>query len=364
MSNYNKKKIKKIVNRNTEEMLIKERNFISAILETTGALVVIFDTQGRFIRINDTFEKTTGFSIMDIVGKTFWDVLLMHEEIEPIKSVFKEILSGKHTLEYQSKIITRNGNYRSIVWSITALKRDDKHFEYIIASGIDITEIMHVKELLNEANQNLLHSERKFRSLVSNIPGSIYRSKSKDRDSIEFLNSEIEKITGYPASDFYQDRKRTFSSIIHPEDLGNVLNTIKEGVVKREPFIIEYRIIHSDGSIRWVYEKGQCVFEKKGKLLWLDGVIFDITERKKLEKEREKIIKELQDAITKVRTLSGLLPICSSCKKIRDDKGYWNQIEEYIKKHSEAEFSHSLCPDCVKKLYPEFYKKNMKVKAI
>ncbi|MEN8143230.1 MAG: response regulator, partial [Thermodesulfobacteriota bacterium] len=58
-----------------------------------------------------------------------------------------------------------------------------------------------------------------------------------------------------------------------------------------------------------------------------------------------------------VKTLSGMLPICASCKKVRDDKGYWNQIESYITNHSEAEFSHGICPDCVKEIYPDQYKK-------
>ena len=66
---------------------------------------------------------------------------------------------------------------------------------------------------------------------------------------------------------------------------------------------------------------------------------------------------QLQDALQKVRTLSGLLPICASCKRIRDDKGYWNQIESYIVEHTEADFSHSLCPDCTAKLYPGMKKK-------
>jgi len=70
--------------------------------------------------------------------------------------------------------------------------------------------------------------------------------------------------------------------------------------------------------------------------------------------------KELQDSLAKVKTLSGLLPICASCKKIRNDQGYWSQIEVYIRDHSEAEFSHGLCPDCVKKLYPEIQIDSMK----
>ena len=79
----------------------------------------------------------------------------------------------------------------------------------------------------------------------------------------------------------------------------------------------------------------------------------DITDAKGMEKEREQLIKKLQDAIDKARTLSGLLPICASCKKIRDDQGYWKQIENFISEHSEAEFSHSICPDCARRLYPD-----------
>ena len=81
-----------------------------------------------------------------------------------------------------------------------------------------------------------------------------------------------------------------------------------------------------------------------------------LTERSKAQEEREKLIVELQHTLAEVRTLSGLLPICASCKKIRDDQGYWNQIENYISSHSTATFSHSICPECAKKLYPEYYK--------
>jgi PAS domain S-box-containing protein len=83
----------------------------------------------------------------------------------------------------------------------------------------------------------------------------------------------------------------------------------------------------------------------------------DVTERKKSETERENLILELQNALLEVKTLSGLLPICSNCKKIRDDHGYWIQVETYISKHSEATFTHGLCPECLKQYYPEVYKR-------
>lgn len=78
-------------------------------------------------------------------------------------------------------------------------------------------------------------------------------------------------------------------------------------------------------------------------------------ERKKIESERERLIEELQDALSKVKLLSGLIPICANCKNIRNDEGYWQKVEVYIRDHSEAKFSHGLCPACAKKLYPELY---------
>ena len=80
----------------------------------------------------------------------------------------------------------------------------------------------------------------------------------------------------------------------------------------------------------------------------------DISDRKRAEKEREKLIKELTEALAEIKTLRGILPICSFCKKVRDDKGFWEQVDVYIQKHSHADISHSVCPECAKKHYPGF----------
>jgi PAS domain S-box-containing protein len=84
------------------------------------------------------------------------------------------------------------------------------------------------------------------------------------------------------------------------------------------------------------------------------AAVLDVTDRYQTEAERDQLIQELQQALASVKSLSGLLPICASCKKIRDDEGYWKQIEAYISSHSEATFTHGLCPECFHKLYPEF----------
>lgn len=98
------------------------------------------------------------------------------------------------------------------------------------------------------------------------------------------------------------------------------------------------------------------LLDKAGRRTGIIESFQDISARKQLEKEKEQLITDLQEEMTKVKVLSGFLPICASCKKIRDDKGYWTQIETYIRNHSEAEFSHGICPECAEKLYGKFMK--------
>jgi len=113
----------------------------------------------------------------------------------------------------------------------------------------------------------------------------------------------------------------------------------------------------ADEALKKAYEDLEMkVLERTDELFKTNRALNkEIEQRAVAEKEREELISELREALAKVKTLSGLLPICASCKKIRDDSGYWNRIEDYICKHSEAEFTHGLCPECAKRLYPEFY---------
>ena len=118
---------------------------------------------------------------------------------------------------------------------------------------------------------------------------------------------------------------------------------------ERQYFLFSHQL--SDGSIRDV-EVFSGPITVGGKQL-LCSVIHDISERKAADLEKEALIEELRAALSQVKTLQGLIPICSSCHKVRDDEGYWERIEVYIKDHSEAEITHGLCPECVARLYPD-----------
>ncbi|MEO1295289.1 MAG: PAS domain S-box protein, partial [Cyanobacteria bacterium J06636_16] len=126
-------------------------------------------------------------------------------------------------------------------------------------------------------------SEARFRSLVANIPGAIYRGQHDADWTMEYISDAIETISGYPASDFIQNRVRTYRSLIHPEDSGLVERGVKRGVAAQEPYVLYYRLLHRDGSTRWVYEQGQAVFSDDERPFFLDGVIFDITQHREAE---------------------------------------------------------------------------------
>ena len=156
---------------------------------------------------------------------------------------------------------------------------------------------------------------------------------------ILYTSPSCRKITGYSPEEF-TDNPGLLDQIIHQEDMAKWQehNHYSLDSIDTEP--LEFRIRRKDGSERWIHHVCRQIQDRKGRFLGVRSSNRDITELKKLEKE--------------VRVLKGFLPICASCKKIRDDQGYWQQIEEYIRKHSEAEFSHSICPECAKKSFPEF----------
>lgn len=173
----------------------------------------------------------------------------------------------------------------------------------------------------------LRQSEKRFRSLVANIPGVVYRFAYEGKGArgageaifpnvsqqnsasasptspisptspappapsnpsewiIEFISDGIADLSGYPTADFFHNQVRTLASLIVPQDLASVEQGVAECVAQRKPYVLEYRILQADGKVRWVYDKGQGVFGADGSLLWLDGVIFDITESKRTQEE-------------------------------------------------------------------------------
>jgi len=190
--------------------------------------------------------------------------------------------------------------------------------------------------------------EEKFSKAFHSSSYALILTRLSDGEIVE-VNDGFVKITGYPAAEAL--RKTTV--VLHIWDsqedrVAVVEELLEKGRVRGREFLFRKR---SGDALTGLFSADILYINNEPFIL---SSISDITERKIGEMERERLIHELQEALAKVKKLSGFLPICASCKKIRNDQGYWTQIEAYIRDHSEAEFSHSICPECMKKLYPEF----------
>ena len=152
------------------------------------------------------------------------------------------------------------------------------------------------------------------------------------------VSPSCETITGYAVEEFLHD-PRILEKIVHWADWSaweKYTGSLEPG---SQPGTIEFRILTKQGEERWIQGLCLLIIDAEGRCLGVRGSNRDVTRLKRTESE--------------VKRLRGILPICASCKKVRDDKGYWFQVEEYIRDHSEAEFSHSLCPECARRVWPE-----------
>jgi PAS domain S-box-containing protein len=200
-----------------------------------------------------------------------------------------------------------------------------------------------------DQRQQLKRVEARYGTLFNSVPVGLYRATPKGQ--IIDANPALVDMLHYPSqaallamnlADLY----------VNAKDYDNWVRLMQsEGLVHKS----EAPFRTFEGAICWVENSARAVCELAHAEPVYEGTLEDFNVRKNADEERERLILELQNALATVKALSGLLPICASCKKIRDDRGYWNQIEEFIESHSDAEFTHSFCPDCMRRLYPEIF---------
>ncbi len=155
-------------------------------------------------------------------------------------------------------------------------------------------------EQLQNSFAALAENEERFRSLIDNIPGAIYRCRRDTEWTMEFISDSVQDIVGYAATDFINNQVRSFVSLIHPGDREYIEEAISSAIRDNIPYQIEYRLIHQSGRTRWVIERSQGTFDETGNVLYLDGAIFNITVQKRAQKalqEKEKTLQAIVNAI-------------------------------------------------------------------
>ncbi len=200
-----------------------------------------------------------------------------------------------------------------------------------------------------QTERNLREIEKKYRTILESIEEAYFEVDIQG--NYTFFNNSLAVILGYTQEEL---KRMNYRDYMPPETAKEIYKLFNEIYRTGKPIRkYGYEVIRKDGTQGFHELFASLMRDVNGKPIGFRGIAHDITERKLAEVEREKLIKKLQKSLEKIKTLSGMLPICANCKKIRDDKGYWSQIESYIRDHSEAEFSHGICPECAKKLYPE-----------
>jgi len=169
--------------------------------------------------------------------------------------------------------------------------------------------------------------------------------------NIEYVNPKFTQITGYSLDEVCGRNARILKSgHTPPEEYERLWKTITSGGSWRGEFVNKKK----NGEPYWEAASISPVVDAAGRITHFVGVKEDITDRKRSEEERERLVCELQRALAEIKTLSGFLSMCSNCKKIKDDMGHWQKLETYLRRHSNAQFSHGFCPDCISELYPDF----------
>lgn len=268
-----------------ESTLTQERNLLSAILNVAGALIVVLNKEGRIIRFNKACEQITGYKFEEVFGRCVWDFLLLPEEAESVKGVWEQLLAGNFPSQYENYWVTKTGSRRLIAWSNTALTDGAGKVEYIVATGIDISDRRH-------AETALLQSESAYATLADSAPVGIFRHDLSG--NYNYANELACQLAGLLP---HQILGRGWRKMLHPEERDRVLAELDLALQTGAIFRSEYRFLRGDGSCVWVFGQSVPQFDDRGQIVGYMGTMMDITQRKEAELALQELNVELEDRI-------------------------------------------------------------------
>jgi PAS domain S-box-containing protein len=325
----------------TEEALRESEARYRSLFENTGTATFVTEEDMTISEVNKRAVELSGYEEQELSNRMKTTDFVAQEHLEMIRKYHlsrrKEIDESPD--EYEFNQVDGHGKVKNVLIQVGMIPGTKES----IASIIDITPLKQTQEELRE-------SEGRFRTLFQNAPIGIGLA-TLDGHILDG-NDAITEIFGYSKKELEEINLRDV--YLDPKERSLMFESYRaQGCIRN----YEVKLKHKDGA---PFDASVTVipFTHCGEDVHLT-VIEDIRDRKRAEEEREQLITELRAALSKVKTLSGMLPICATCKKIRDDKGYWRQVESYIRDHSDVRFSHGICPECIKELYPDYGKNRL-----
>jgi len=281
----------------TEALQQSQAKFFGIVNIAEDAIISINEDQ-RIQLFNQGAERIFGYQADEVLGQPL-DILLP----QSVRAIHQHHIQHFSQSETPSRRMAdrpnagvfgrrKTGEEFPAEASISKLK---------LSQGILYTVMLKDISQRQQTEKAVRDSEEQFRTLVGNIPGAVYRVLCDEHWTALYISDRIKDVYGYPATDFMENPVRTIASVIHPDDRETVERMIHHAVNERRSFILEYRILHGDGTIHWVYEKGQGIFNEAGNLLWLDGAMFDITERKRAEQALQDKNQELATTLKQLK---------------------------------------------------------------
>ena len=301
-----------------QEEIRQARSFLDALIDAASEVSIIAaDLQGNITLFNSGAEKLLGYSADEVVGKLSPAVFHLPSEMQRYSKLLAaeagHPVEGREVFFYRARrggsenlpctYVRKDGTHRLVNLTVTGIADDTGSPIGFLGIATDITDLIQTTRALQK-------SESRYRGMVSNLPGAVYRCQADQRWSMAYLSNGIERITGYPASDFINNQRRSFISVIHPDDVDATLS-IDQGINAQDgSFELTYRILHAQGHIVQVREKGRAEYDSQGQLKWFDGFIWDVTEQVRIEQMKSQFVSTVSHELrTPLTAISGSIKL-------------------------------------------------------
>jgi PAS domain S-box-containing protein len=324
-----------------EKLRQSEERFRKVFYTSPDAINMTRLSDGMSFRINEGFTRILGYAESEVVGRTTLELNLFANP-EDRQRLVESIQRDGEVKNFEFSFRRKNETIGQGVMSASSV--DFEGVEYLIGVTRDVTERRKIEEELRQ-------SEDRFRRIFEHSPIGI--AIIAPSNSVLDANNAFCDMLGYTSEELVGRDLREF---IRPEKKNKGEKAMQDALAGKIPvYHIETQYQRKNRKSLWVETTATTIRDREGNILYALIMVEDISVRKDAEREREQLISQLQESLGKIKTLRGLIPICAWCKKIRDDAGYWRRVESYIGEHSDASFTHCICPACLNKEDPESY---------